>query len=156
VRADRVHSTAFHPDPEACESSKAGHVTFVRQRGGGDCGISALAMIAGQSYEDTYVEVSKVDRVHRGKCGLYSRELVVIAARLGVCLRATRRFDLDQDEGILRVRPNSRRSPLHTEGHVVALKDGWVRCPLQQVRLPWREYLAKVDARACTLLQVTA
>jgi hypothetical protein len=132
-------------------------VTLVRQRGTSDCGISALAMLAGQTYEDTYVEVAKVDRKWRGKCGLYSREMVVIAARLGVRLVATKRFDLDQDEGILRIRPGVTRwashgSPLNEDGHFVALVGGEIRCPVKHLRMPWRAYLAKVEARACTLL----
>jgi ABC-type bacteriocin/lantibiotic exporter with double-glycine peptidase domain len=131
-------------------------VTLVKQRAHGDCGISALAMIARQSYEDAYVEVAKVDRKWRGKCGLYNREMVVIARRLGVRLQPTRRMDLDLDDGILRIRANHPSSPLNEHGHFVVLVAGDIRCPLKHVRMPWRLYLARVDARACTLLKVSA
>jgi hypothetical protein len=113
-------------------------------------------MVTNQSYAATCLEVVKVDRRWQGTCGLYNRELVVIAKGLGLRLVATRRFNPDTAEGVLRVRPNpdSRRSPLAMDGHAVALKGGWIRCPLQYARLPWREYLRLVDAHACTLLEV--
>jgi ABC-type bacteriocin/lantibiotic exporter with double-glycine peptidase domain len=131
-------------------------VTIVRQRAEGDCGIAALAMVVGLAYEDTYIEVAKVDPRWRGKRGLYNRELVVVAQRLGLELQPTRRFDLDHDDGVLRIRVNGHTSPLHEHGHFVALIDGEVGCPHLAQRLPVRDYLARVDARACTLLKVMA
>jgi hypothetical protein len=130
--------------------------TVIRQRSKEDCGVAALAMIAGESYEDTYIEVAKVDRRWRGKHGLYSREMVTIAARLGLRLTPTRSFDLDTDDGVLRIRPNGETSPLNPHGHFVALADGVIACPCFAVRLPARDYLARVVARSCTLLQVGA
>ena len=129
-------------------------MTIVRQRAEGDCGVAALAMVAGQSYEDTYIEVAKVDPRWRGKRGLYNREVIVVAQRLGLQLRQTRRFDLDHDDGVLRIRVNRPTSPLHEHGHFVALIDGEVGCPHFGARMPILDYLARVDARACTLLRV--
>lgn len=127
----------------------------VGQRAHGDCGVAALASLAELSYEDCYVEVAKVDPRWRGKQGLYNREVVVVAGRLGLTLEPTRRFDVDKDDGVLRVRPNDRRSPIDVDGHFVALTDGRVRCPKFELWMPVRDYLAQMRARPCTLLRVT-
>jgi hypothetical protein len=113
--------------------------------------------VLGQPYEDVYVEAARIDPKHRGKGGLYNRELVAVARRLGILLQPTRRrFDASCVRGVLRVRPMSRRSPFFPEGHFVALSDGQVYCPLYDVRMPLEEYLSAYHARACTLLEVIA
>lgn len=124
---------------------------MVRQRAGGDCGIAALATYLGQTYEDVYVAVAAIDRRYRGKNGLHNRELVAAARRLGVTLEASRAYDLDDDEGVLRVRWADRTKGWG--GHFVALIDGRIWCPIDVVAVPWRDYLRANGGRACTLLQ---
>jgi ABC-type bacteriocin/lantibiotic exporter with double-glycine peptidase domain len=131
-------------------------VTETRQRSDGDCGCSCLSAVLGHSYEDVYVEVSHIDPKWRGKQGLYNREMIAVAARLGVRLQATRRFDLDSDEGVLRVRPDSKRSPINEHGHFVVLEDGFIYCPKVGSRWPSGDYLERYDAKPCTLLKVVA
>lgn len=131
-------------------------MTVVRQRTKGDCACAALSMVAGESYEDTYVEIAVIDPKWRGKRGLYNRELIAAAARLGITLHPTRLFDLETDRGVLRVRPRSPRSPVHEYGHFVALADGAISCPQQAVSLSWAEYCERFDARPATLLKEIA
>lgn len=115
-----------------------------------------MTMLSGETYEDTYLEVAKVDPQYRGKSGLLSREVILVAARLGIRLTLRRTFDLAEDEGILRVKPMSRRSPLDAQGHFVVLGDGWIRDPRTGWTLRPLEYLRRIDGRASTLLQVGA
>lgn len=126
---------------------------LIRQRAHGDCGVAALAMAAEVSYEDAYVAVTQVpgDLTHRlrGKSGLCNRDVMQAAARLGVTLSPTRRYDLDVDEGVLRV-----RGPGYAEGgHFVAVKHGLVLCSIAQEVLPWQDYLDRYKGRPCTLLK---
>ena len=128
-------------------------MTIVRQRAGGDCGVAALATVAGISYEDAYVAVDKIDPKRRGKAGLHNREVIQAARRLALQLVPTRRYDLDEDEGILRVRWSGRKASENPGGHFVAVLDGRILCPSDGVGLPWSEYLTRYQARACTLLR---
>lgn len=127
---------------------------IVRQRGDQDCGIACLAMYAEVSYEDAYVAVTRVDRVTRGKRGLDNRELVRAAKYLGIVLVPTRKFDLDDDEGILRVRWNGKaNAKANPGGHYVVVLEGRVLCPKDSIGLAWRDYLERNDGRLGTLLR---
>jgi hypothetical protein len=129
-------------------------VRFIRQRGDWDCGVGAIAFIAELSYEDVYVAAAAIDPTWRGKSGLYSREIVAIAARLGVTLTPTRRFDLDDDDGVLSIRWNGPKGKQNPGGHFVAVRSGFVFCPSDGMPMRWRDYLEQNTGRACTLLQV--
>lgn len=126
---------------------------LISQRAHGDCGVAALAMAAEVSYEDAYVAVTQVpgDLTHRlrGKSGLQNRDVVHAAKRLGLTLRPTRRFDLDVDEGVLRIRGSS----FAEDGHFVAVKHGLVLCSIAPEVLPWKDYLSRYKGRPCTLLK---
>jgi len=129
-------------------------MTVVRQRGDADCGCGALSTYLGETYEDTYLAIARIDARHRGKNGLHNHELIAAAKLMGVKLHQTRRYDLDEDEGVLRVRwndPTKRRG-----GHFVAIVDGRIGCPSDGVAVPWREYLERNNGRACTLLREIA
>jgi hypothetical protein len=127
--------------------------SLIQQRADGDCGIAALAMVAEVAYEDAYVAVSLVPgertRRLRGKCGLTNQDLVRAAAPLGLALTPTRRYDLDVDEGVLRV----RGAHFGRFGHFVAVKNGLVLCPTSKEVLPWQDYLERYKGRPCTLLR---
>lgn len=126
---------------------------LVRQRGDRDCGVAALASLAGITYEDAYVAVAAIDPVTRGKGGLHNYQVVAVAERLGLTLEPTRAFDLDEDDGILRLRWNGRKGKRNVGGHFIAVRDGFALCPSDGVPLPWREYLEQNDGRAGTLLK---
>jgi hypothetical protein len=125
-------------------------VSVVRQRADADCGCGALANLTGESYEDCYVAVAAIDRRHRGKNGLHNREVIAAARLMGMDLIPTRRYDLDEDEGILRVRWNDPKK--RKGGHFVAIVNAKVRCPSGEER-DWRDYLELYGARAGTLLK---
>lgn len=122
---------------------------MIPQRAEGDCGVSALSMFAQLAYEDVYLVAAQLDGRNRGKMGLQNREVLTIAARLGIRLTPARRYDLDDDEGVLRL-----RSPLHhSEGHWVAVRYALVFDPHERSATPWREYRERCRARFCTLLR---
>jgi hypothetical protein len=124
-------------------------MTSVRQRTKNDCGCASLGILLAD------LAARRVDPKMRGLNALYSRELVAAAKTLGVHMRQVRKFDLDRDEGILRIRWNSgSRKKDSPDGHFVALIAGAVHCPGDAVVRPWREYMVEFDARPCTLLRV--
>jgi hypothetical protein len=126
-------------------------VTVVRSRTGFDCGVTALAVLV------TDITMRRVDPKMRGLKTLYSRELIAAAKVAGITLRSTRRFDLDRDQGILRVYWNNaakrKDSPY---GHYVTVLGGSIHCTSEHVVMPWRDYVIKYDARPCTLLREVA
>ena len=128
----------------------------VRQRADGDCACAALSNLTAESYEDVYVETAAVDPKYRGKNGLWNHQVVAIAARLGVILIPTRRYDLDEDAGILRVRWNGARGVTSPGGHFIAIREGIVFCPAMSAPMAWKAYLEQFDARPCTLLKEIA
>jgi ABC-type bacteriocin/lantibiotic exporter with double-glycine peptidase domain len=129
-------------------------MTPVRQRADRDCGVAALATIAEIPYEDAYFAVGTVDPHCRGKSGLHNRELVAAAAQLGITLQPTRRYDLDDEDGILRIRWNGRKGRKNRGGHFVAIRDGIVLCPADGFPMRWAEYLERNQGRPCSLLRV--
>lgn len=123
-------------------------MTAVRQRTGYDCGVTSLAIFL------TDRAARHVDPRMRGVQGLYNRELVKAAALLGITLRVRRKFDLDTDEGILRIRWNDpKRRKDSPYGHYVTVITGSIHCPLEHVVMPWRHYLIQFNATEATLLQ---
>ena len=131
-------------------------MNLLRQRADGDCGIAALAMFSEQAYEDVYVAISKLGgdectRV-RGKQGLYNLHIVKAAKLLGVELTPTRKYDLDEDEGVLRIRWNdAARKKLG--GHFVAVKRGLILDPADGTATDWKDYMQRYQGRPCTLLK---
>jgi hypothetical protein len=120
----------------------------VKQRTPASCGLAALTIYLLDAV------MRRIDPKMRGLDGLYNRELLAAAAGFGFALVSTRRFDLDVDEGILRVRWNDRaRKKANPDGHFVAVIAGSIHCPDLQVAMPWREYLAAYGGRPTTLLK---
>lgn len=119
---------------------------MIRQRKSGDCGIAALANFAELSYEDVYVVVAKIDPAYRGGHGLYNRDIIEASRALGIPLTPTRKYDLDDDEGVLRV--SFKGGP-----HFVCVKHGIIFCPTDGMAYPWREYLERYKASPMTLLK---
>lgn len=120
----------------------------MKQRTPASCGLAALVLY------QVDATARKIDPKMHGLDGMYSREMVAAARLLGFELKVTRQFDLDKDEGVLRIhwtdRQRKRRSP---GGHFVAVIAGSIHCPDLQVALPWRDYLATYGAMAVTLLK---
>jgi ABC-type bacteriocin/lantibiotic exporter with double-glycine peptidase domain len=129
-------------------------MTPVRQRADSDCGIASLATIAELPYEDVYIAVAQVDPHCRGKSGLHNRELIAAASKLGIRLKPTKRYDLDEDEGILRIRWNGRKGKRNRGGHFIAIREGLALCPADGFPMRWAEYLERNQGRPCSLLRV--
>lgn len=130
-------------------------VPIIRQRADGDCGVAALAMFAAIAYEDVYAVMTRIDR-RGGKSSLNNADIVKAAKLLGIRLEPTRVFDPEIDDGVLRVRWQGRRGQKNPGGHFVALKYGLIFCPTDAAAFEWRDYLARYEGRACTLLRGVA
>ena len=79
-----------------------------------DCGVACLAMLLSVSYEDALLAMGRYT-------GAYIREVKAAAKRLKKPLRFTRKFDLENDTGILAVKSEKWRTD-----HLVVLKDGLI------------------------------
>lgn len=82
--------------------SAAAVVRVVTQREANDCGLVALAMYLGASYEDV-LRIAAVSDSTQARSGLWGRTMVTIAQRLGHKLKRRKRIDLESDYGILRL-----------------------------------------------------
>jgi hypothetical protein len=112
-------------------------------------------MFAEVAYEDAYVAFTQIDAQLRGKSGLNNHEVVRAARKLGIELTPVRKYDLDDDEGVLRVRWSGPAGHPRTKtgGHWVAVKRGLILCPTYMEVVDWRDYLERNQGRACTLLK---
>lgn len=76
-------------------------ISYQVSRGTADCAIVALSIYLQRSYEDVLsvaVPVTKSQAPHHR--GLWTREIKLVAKRLGSPLTLRRSFDLSEDEGI--------------------------------------------------------
>lgn len=83
-----------------------------------DCGVACLAMLLGTDYEKTLIAFNSLNPLVRG---VDTREIKQAAVRLGQRLRLSRRVDLEDDTGILRVAAAN-----WTTDHLVILKEGLI------------------------------
>ena len=99
-------------------------IRFVGKQATSDCGIAALAMYLGKTYEDVLTVaamVTKNKRVHRS--GVFATELMRIAEQLNITLIQKRRWDLETAFGVLFVDVHQGNR------HAVLLKDGLIYDP---------------------------
>ena len=82
--------------------SAAPVIRMVISREVSDCGLVALSMYTGVSYEDVLRATTLTDRKH-GKDGLWTKTMQRIAKRLGHPLKLRTRIDWESDYGILRL-----------------------------------------------------
>ena len=92
----------------------------VVQRTDMDCGVACLAMICGVLYENALCAVAQIQPDVCVK-GLYQHQMIRAAKILGVTMRAQRRYDLENDTGILCV---STKKWKHD--HLVVIKGGLI------------------------------
>ena len=124
-------------------------MVLVRQRASRDCAIGALAMLAARQYEDVYDAATVVE-------GLSNTDVIQLARRLRIRLQPTRAYDLDVDEGILRVRFSGSRGRAVPGGHFVTVRGGIIYCPADASSATWQDYMLTWAARGCTLLKEVA
>ena len=93
---------------------------------GNDCAIAALAMFTGTPYaEVAAVVVNAAPRAFAR--GMWCTEMQRVAKSLGVKLRQTRRFNVDEDTGILCVdNPGGAHAVVLFHGLIVNSADGQI------------------------------
>jgi hypothetical protein len=123
--------------------SAAAVVRVVTQREANDCGIVALSMYLGATYEDVF-RVAVVSDDTQAKGGLWATTMIAIAKTLGHRLKRRKRIDWKGDYGILRL-----------PDHCAVLRNGLV---IDCDATIWEAeaYLKanKVRQRECLLLKV--
>lgn len=126
-------------------------MVVVRTRSHRDCGIACVAMIAGLSYEQVAAAARAED--WRGNAGLHNRQVLAIAALVGLRLTPVRRYSLVTARGILRIRWTCARAQLAPGGHFVVVDCGLVVCPSSGETRSVRSFLDQYQPRLCTLLR---
>ena len=76
-------------------------VQLVQRRTDFDCGLVAIAMYFGLSYEDTLAHAAQVTDVKVHRKGVFVTQIQRIAKQMGVQLVAKRTWDIENDFGIL-------------------------------------------------------
>lgn len=118
------------------------------QRHPGDCAIAALASILAKPYADVSCTARRLAPKSL-KQGLWTREIVAIAAAHGVRLRRRRRVDLSEDSGILTVEADRGRWQW---SHAVVLFRGVIYDPGTQLLWEPDAYLHDAGVRILSLL----
>ena len=115
-------------------------ITVIVQRAESDCGVAALAMILGKTYEEVLVACGH-DHPRVLTKGLWATGMSRVAASLGVTLTRKRTFDVETAFGLLCL-----------SDHVVVLKNGLIIDPGDGSVWDADVYLATKDERATLLL----
>lgn len=94
------------------------------QRESGDCAVACLHMLIGKSYQE--IVFAAPPKAH--KHGMTCREMIATAAKLDVQMRMRRKFDQNEDTGILSLNPDPKYNTGHIkrDEHVVLLLSGMV------------------------------
>jgi hypothetical protein len=100
-------------------------VELILQRVKGDCGIAALAMFLGKSYEDVFAAAitKRFPRPHVG--GMYTRQLQAVAKKFGCRLVLKRAWDEETACGLLTIEKVNKQ-PEDFAQHLVLLKFGLI------------------------------
>lgn len=114
----------------------------------GDCAIAAIALATGNTYETVLAESIAV---RPGAIrGMNWRDIKAVVARLGFSYRLRRKYDIEEDTGIL----DCKRG---REEHVVYLWAGRILEPDMRRRMLWRDpeaFLANEGWTAGQLLTI--
>jgi ABC-type bacteriocin/lantibiotic exporter with double-glycine peptidase domain len=116
-------------------------LNVIPQRAQMDCAVACLAMLTGVTYEAALLAFGS-------ECasGVETRAIKAAAKKLGRKLTWSRRFDLENDTGLLAVRSDKWQGD-----HVVVLKEGLI---VDTDATVWETdvFLAAYDATAMSLL----
>jgi len=133
--------------------------SVTRQRTDADCAIAALATLApALSYDALAHAGARVEPTWRGQRGFLNREVVALAASVGIVLQPARRYNLDRDAGLLRIEAIERRgarAKAVQHAHIVCVRGGLILEPADGSATPWRDYLAARGVTFRTLLRLT-
>ncbi len=75
-------------------------IRLITQRGKNDCAIASLATYLGRCYEEVLIAACQVSKTV-WSAGLSGPEHIKVAQRLGIRTRWVRRFNIEEDTGIL-------------------------------------------------------
>lgn len=100
---------------------------LVLQRGLGDCAVAAVATLLELTYEDVFLEASKLDADYHGRNGMHLARIIQLGKKLGVIFQVKRPWDLESDEGLLVVRWKRKRKD---KLHLVAIAHGVIVDPM--------------------------
>jgi len=128
-------------------------VTLVLQRQSGDCGLAALAMLLGCSYEDVLAAAVTRRRPKPHVGGMYTREVTYLARKLGTPLVFKRTWDFESDCGLLTVEKIKVATTDEYRQHLVLLKFGLLFDTDGTVWEP-ETYFAQHDFRPVSLLVI--
>jgi hypothetical protein len=134
--------------PDSKVGAGAPVIRVVAQRETNDCGVAALAMLTGETYEEALRAVTQVDE-EAGREGLTIAQLKKAASLMGHSVKRRRKWDLDSDQGILDVEFGDG-----SDGHILMLVEGgWLIDTDSQL---WRAdvYLATKGAKPTGLLEL--
>ena len=123
---------------------------IVRNGEDNDCAIAAISLATGHSYEHVLGAAMQVCSTIM-EDGLSNKEMQAVLKALGHESKLRRKFDLEEDTGILHI------SDKKDERHVVYLWDGRIIEPSMGRRALWRDpqaYLNHEKSKACWLIEV--
>lgn len=113
----------------------------------GDCTIACLVMWTGKPYP----EVIAAAPPNAHKRGMFTKDIIETAAKLGTVFKRRRKFDLHEDDGILTVLPDPTKKG--RPDHAVVLINGAVLDPFNgRLWLEVETYLRTEQFRIGTLL----
>lgn len=82
-----------------------------------DCAVAAVAMLCGVTYGEALAAFPKPDRVVR--IGAYLTEIQTATKALGIRTKLRKRFDIDEDTGILYVSGKDEHIVLLWDGRII-------------------------------------
>lgn len=97
---------------------------LVPKRGTNDCAVAAIASFLGRDYEEVLIAASRANK-DIWRDGLTGKHHVSVCSRLGVKTRWFRKFDLEDDTGVLWLSYNDS----HQRHHSVLLIEGKIYDP---------------------------
>lgn len=107
----------------------------------GDCAIAAIALACGTTYEETLAAalLCREDAIH----GLNWKDMKALVKRLGLSCSLHRKYDLDEDTGVLDCRHGRKE-------HVVYLWEGRIIEPRLDRRSLWLDPKAFLEHEGWT------
>ncbi len=120
------------------------YLQVIPQRGSMDCAVACLAMLLGVGYEASLVAFKKTTFTR----GAFYGDIQSAALALGFSLTLRKKFNLEEDTGLLGVRSKKWKND-----HLVLLKEGLIvdtDATLWEVDV----FLAAYEAKALSLLVV--
>lgn len=126
------------------------------QKDSGDCAICCLVMLLGKTYPEI-VKASPSEYLGKPyscvKDGMTGKMMIETAAKFGATLKTVKKFDLQEDDGILTVRKLTAKSG--SDSHAVLLINGKIMDPMDgRLWFDVEDFLRVNEYRTGTLLRL--